>query len=294
MSSDGKPKLNLLVAYPYMKKEILNEIDSLVRDGYCRFLLDSGAFSCDTLGIKITVDDYCRFLDELPVKPWRYFMLDVVGDPDGTLRNYEIMLKRGYRPIPVFTRGSDWQIIEEYYKTADCVALGGLVSMPLTKKRQFISTAMRHIKGRKVHWLGVTSDDLIKHFRPYSCDSSGVASAERFATMKLYIGNGKSLTIGKDGFRKRPDNTVLQVIRGWGFDPKALAQSNNWINSSKQSCLHIQVSFHSHVAKMLDFEKHTGTRIFMAICNEYQAIASTQAFRKIAKVKEVTVSNKWF
>lgn len=103
--SSNTPKLNILIAYPYFNSKIIQELTPLIDEGHCRFLLDSGAFSCDTLGIKITVDDYCRFLDNLPVKPWRYFMLDVVGDPEKTIKNYEIMLSRGYTPIPVFTRG---------------------------------------------------------------------------------------------------------------------------------------------------------------------------------------------
>lgn len=275
-------KLNVLIAYPYLKNEMLRELAPLVESGNCRFLLDSGAFSCDTLGIKITVDDYCKFIDSLPVKPWRYFMLDVVGDPVGTVKNYELMLQRGYKPIPVFTRGSDWQIIEEYYKTTDCIALGGLVSMPLTKKRAFIATAMRHINGRKVHWLGVTNDELVKKFKPYSCDSSSLSSAERFATMKLYMGRGKSVTIGKNGFKGKPDEKILRLIRSWGFSPSELAKSNSWINSGKQSRLHIQVNYHSFVAKMLDFEKHLGTRVFSAIGNEYQGTAICQAFRKLS------------
>lgn len=157
--------------------------------------------------------------------------------------------------------------------------------MPLTKKKQFIQTAMRHIKGRKVHWLGVADGELIKHFRPYSCDSSSVAGAERFGNIELYVGNGQSITVKKNIFSRTPDKKILSVIRGYGFNPKDLAKKENWINSTKQSCLHIQVSFNSHIRKALDFEKHTGTRVFMAIGSEKQSIAAVQAFRKISDTK---------
>ena len=80
-------RLNILVAYPYMNPQV---IESLRRCGsWLRFTLDSGAFTAWKAGKPIELDDYCRFLEQLPIKPWRYFTLDVIGNPDGTLKNYE-------------------------------------------------------------------------------------------------------------------------------------------------------------------------------------------------------------
>lgn len=169
-----RPKLNLLIAYPYLKKEYLSDMAGLVKEGKCRFLLDSGAFTCHSLGIKVTVDEYCKFLDSLPWKPWRYFMLDVIGDPEATRRNYEIMLERGYDPIPIFTQGDSYDSLEYFYSKSDLVGIGGLVIPDKKKVQAFISETMHHINGRKCHWLGITDDKMVKHFRPYSCDSSAV------------------------------------------------------------------------------------------------------------------------
>lgn len=286
------PKLNVLVAYPYAKQPILDEVVPLVRAGRCRFLLDSGAFSCDTLGIKVTLDDYCRFIESLPVRPWRYFMLDVVGDPEATWNNYQKMLERGFKPIPVFTRGSDWQLIDEYYKTAEVISLGGLVSMPIGKKRAFIASAMRRIAGRKVHWLGVTNDALVKKYRPYSCDSSSVSCAERFGTLKLYAGRGRSITIGKGEFRTRPSKKVTDLLWSYGINPADLAKKSNWINSPNESCLHIRASFESYIRKSIDFEKTLGTRIFNAIATDYQAIVIAEVFKRLFHLEDIKGGDK--
>jgi len=135
-----------------------------------RFLLDSGAFTAWKAGKPIALDDYCRFIESLPFESWRYFMLDVIGDPAATMRNYETMLKRGFNPIPIFTRGEDPSVLDDYYKTSDLVAIGGLVGTPGNKG--FVKGIMEKVGGRRVHWLGFFDCNFVKHYRPYSCDSS--------------------------------------------------------------------------------------------------------------------------
>lgn len=95
------PRLNFLVAYPYCKPDVFEVLKNQTLP--YRFLLDSGAFTAHNAGKVITLDDYCRFIEAMPIKPWRYFQLDVVGDPEKTARNYEKMLERGFTPVPVFT-----------------------------------------------------------------------------------------------------------------------------------------------------------------------------------------------
>ena len=110
--------LNILIAYPYFQKTPDAYIKSLNRvNGKFRFLLDSGAFTAWKAGNEIHIDDYCNFVENLKIKPWRYFTLDKIGDPIGTQKNYEIMLKRGFNPIPIFTRGESLSVLEDFYKT---------------------------------------------------------------------------------------------------------------------------------------------------------------------------------
>jgi hypothetical protein len=71
------------MAFPYIKPDVLRFFQE--RRNELRILIDSGAFTAWKSGKTISVDDYCKFIESLPVKPWRYFTLDVVGDPKGTL-----------------------------------------------------------------------------------------------------------------------------------------------------------------------------------------------------------------
>lgn len=266
-----EPRLNVLVAYPYMNPQVIEGLTKLGPE--LRFVLDSGAFTAWKAGKPIELDDYCRFLEGLPVKPWRYFTLDVIGDPEGTMRNYETMLARGFKPVPIFTRGEDSSVLEDYYKTSDVVGIGGLVGTP--NNRGFVRGIMRHVADRKVHWLGFTDLDFIKVYRPYMCDSSTWESGPRFGCLKLYMGRGRFLTIKRDQFGEKPSQAVLDRIRSLGIDPFLLAKRDGWYGGPtalRSLCARNGIAF------SVDVERQTGTKMFLATATDLAVTLLTQGF----------------
>lgn len=253
-----EPRLNVLVAYPYMSPQIIEGLTKLGPE--LRFVLDSGAFTAWKAGKPIELDDYCRFLEGLPVKPWRYFTLDVIGDPEGTLRNYETMLARGFTPVPIFTRGEDPSVLEDYYKTSDVVGIGGLVGTQ--GNRGFVRGIMRHVADRKVHWLGFTDLDFIKVYRPFMCDSSSWESGSRFGGLKLYMGRGKFRSIKKPDFRQQPPLEVTERIKCLGCDVHLLGQMEGWHGHPSEAR---KLCARNGVALTVDVEKVTGTKMFLAL-----------------------------
>lgn len=257
----SQARLNILVAYPYVNAPMLEALQSC--GPQLRFLLDSGAFTAWKAGKPIQLDDYCRFLDTLPVKPWRYFSLDVVGDPEATLRNYETMLRRGYTPVPIFTRGEDPSVLEDFYKTSDVVGIGGLVGT--RGNRGFVRGIMKRIGARKVHWLGFTNLDFLRVFRPYMCDSSSWESGARYGVISLYMGRGRFKRFNRQGFVEKPDNAILQRIRDLGVDPYSLAREQGWrggLSPARTLCAR------SGVALSVDVGCHLGTRMFLAVTTD--------------------------
>lgn len=254
----SQARLNVLVAYPYVNAPMLEALQSC--GPQLRFLLDSGAFTAWKAGKPIQLDDYCRFLDALPVKPWRYFSLDVVGDPEATLRNYETMLRRGYTPVPIFTRGEDPSVLEDFYKTSDVVGIGGLVGT--RGNRGFVRGIMKRIGARKVHWLGFTNLDFLRVFRPYMCDSSSWESGARYGAISLYMGRGRFKRFNRQGFAEKPDNAVLQRIRDLGVDPYSLAREQGWRGGRSPART---LCARSGVALSVDVGRHLGTRMFLAV-----------------------------
>ena len=267
-------KLNLLAAYPYMTKNLINELKK--EQDSVRFVLDSGAFTAWKSGNPIKLDDYCRFIESLPVKPWRYFTLDVIGDPHGSMKNYETMLKRGFNPVPIFTRGEDHSVLDDYYKTSDVVGLGGLVGTRGNKG--FINGIMKHVGDRKVHWLGFTSIAYLKQYRPYMCDSSSWASALRFGQIALYKGKGQFVKCSKKDFVTAPSPEIVRLLLDHGIDPKELSDSKQWKNSGSGQYPIEKVAYRSFTKYQVDIGKNLGTKMFMAVASDWQARLSIEAF----------------
>ena len=255
--------LNILVAYPYMSKsviKILKDIHDELGNNF-RFLLDSGAFTAYSSGKEIKLDDYCKFLDNLPFKPWNYFALDVIGNPEETMRNYEIMLSRGYKPAPVFTFGDDLSVIDEYYKTSDFIGIGGLVGRPSNEMLIGLDKILKKVNGRKAHLLGFTRVEYLKLLKPYSCDSSSWNGGARFGHSDLYLGGGKFKKITKKDFLKHPSKEIINAVKRNNGDYKMLSKRQSWHGENES----FQLSANSWANFSIDCERSINTKVFIAI-----------------------------
>lgn len=274
MIPDSEARLNILVAYPYATATILAELTRYAAD--VRWVLDCGAFTAWKSGKTIALDDYCRFIERLPVRPWRYFALDVVGDPEASMRNYETMRARGFDPMPVFTRGEALAALDTYYETSEVVGVGGLVGTPGNKG--FVNGLMRHVAGRRVHLLGFANDEYVRTYRPYMCDSSTWISPLRFGLIKLYQ-DGRPISVKKADFAKRPSAEVLALIREFGIDPRELGRAAQWVNNGRgESALEL-LTFRTTVRHQLETRRMLGTHLFMAVTTFEQITPAHDAFR---------------
>lgn len=227
------------------------------------FLLDSGAFTAWNAGKVVTLDNYCSFLDSLPITPWRYFMLDVIGDPDATMRNYNAMLDRGYKPVPVFTPSQSFDDIETYYRTTDLIGCGGLTTKYGKDGLLYLQKVMQHVQGRNIHLLGYTKPDYVKYFRPYSCDSSSWSRAQRYGLCDLYIGNGKYIGFTRRQAHKRPSDQILHAIKRLGFSLNDFTSEANWRDTSRGIAR--IASARSWMKYAMDTQRAIDTRIFFAV-----------------------------
>lgn len=275
-------KINFLVAYPYMNQRVIDALIS--RKNEIDFLLDSGAFTAWKAGKPIALDDYCKFIESLPIKPWRYFTLDVIGDPEASMKNYEIMIDRGFKPLPIFTRGENHEMLEKYYETSDVVGIGGLVGTQ--KNKAFVNGIMKKVGKRKVHWLGFTSIDFIKTYKPYMCDSSSWSSGIRYGALSLYKGYGKFERVTKKQFLENPSDYIKELIKKHGINPQDLAFSEHWVNRLGTSALRTSC-FRSWAMFQDDVVKNTGTKFFLACASEQDIKSFFDAFDWLRKGKNV-------
>jgi hypothetical protein len=250
--------LNILVAFPYFSRGIIDVLKA--HAGEYNLLIDSGAFTAWKSGNPIRLSHYCQFLDAVPVPFFRYFMLDVIGDPAMTERNFRKMRALGYSPIPVFTPGSTWQQFDYYYTESDMLATGGLTKNKYDPKSQkWLDAIMARAAGRPMHLLGYTSPTWMKYRKPYSCDSSTWSNGARFAALNLYVGNGDFKAISKESAVAGLTDEARAAIEALGFSANALQRSDqwNWLGIG-------DINIASWVYGASQYEKRLDVRVFLA------------------------------
>jgi hypothetical protein len=272
------PKLNVLIAYPYFKQPIADLVRSPSISSDLNLLVDSGAFTAWKAGKPIELKTYLEFLRTLPIKPFGYFMLDVIGDAERTKENYHEMLDEGFDPIPIFTRGESFDELENYYKKTDYIAVGGLVGTQ--GNHGFVKALMKKIGRRKVHLLGYTNQLLVQHFKPYSIDSSSWSSGMRYVSLNLYAGSGKWISVNKKKLSgPNPDPLIFKTLNSYDVDYHDLGKSENWKNSGKGLYTIETLAYRSFVRYSLEVERAIGTKYFLALCGPEQVRLTHEAYR---------------
>lgn len=290
-----KPKVNILVAYPYFNQQMFEYLRSL-DPGEFRLIVDSGAFTAWNTGREIKLDDYCKFLEQIAfLRPFHAVQLDVFGDPEGSWKNFEIMKERGFDVMPVFTRGESLERLERMYEETDYIMFGGVVVGRSNKN--YVKWFSERNKGRKVHWLGFTNIDFIKHYKPESVDSSSWASADRYGSLSLYLGNGKLKSLHKSVFSKNPTKKIVDGFRRIGVSVEELSilrHKESWINSGrhdgdlnpKKEDKRASPSFVctlSHLLRSIEVERQVGTKMYLALCTPWQARTLMNAYKFLTK-----------
>lgn len=271
--------INVLIAYPYFKKPILDFMKTMPHNTY-RLVVDSGAFTAWNCGKVIKLDEYCKFLDSIEcLQPFKAVQLDVFGDPEQTWKNFLIMQKRGYDVMPVFTRGDTLERLEEMYSFTDYIMFGGIVTGD--KNMNYVKWFMEQNKGRKVHWLGFCNIDFIKHYKPTSVDSSSWSSGARFGNIPFYAGHGRANVLNRQALLTMPSEKIFELAQRSGVtrDELALLRHNEcwtaaWTSDRpitdkivldrpvKGIVNFLSAIFSTHRA--LDVEKNLGTRFYLA------------------------------
>lgn len=201
--TEVKPK-RLLFSYFYFRNKRL--IDVFNRLGYTpELMLDSGAYSAFTRGKNISIVDYMNYIKANAEQINHYITLDVIGDPYITRRYYEIMLAKGFNPIPVFHYGDDFKTLDEYVNYgAGYIAIGNTVPIKDKKKvAEYVSKVVSRHPGVKFHLLGSSAEPVLGINGLYSCDSSTWIIQAKNGKPKHIKGNGQPAKIRRAVFNLR-------------------------------------------------------------------------------------------
>ena len=266
--------LNILMSRPYIGNDLFELF--LENKDTMRLLIDSGAFTNWKKGKESSVDEYMTFLSDLPVQPWNYFTLDKIGDSEVTRQNHQKMIGQGFKPIPIFTRGTDLDELDELYDTSDLVGVG--VGVGSNNYKGYLQHVIENNDDRPLHWLGVTNPQMVGMFKPFSCDSSSWESGGRYGSINIYLGRGSFKTYKRlDAIKKAPEPKVWKSIRTYGFNPKDLQFEENWHGGHS---IARTLGCQSWVRYLIDVKQRFNTELFMACTTKYGVKLCIDAYKK--------------
>lgn len=184
---------HILESWHYVGKQSF--VDHM-RANHAQIFLDSGAFSAYTLGVTLSVEEYCAYIQrnmDILRKENGVVMasvLDGIGDPLQTWRNQLEMEMRGCRPLPCFHAGEDERYLEHYVRNYEYITLGGMVG----SSTKALSVWLDRIWDRylvdgsgnprlRVHGFGITAIPLMERYPWFSCDSSSWIQSAAFGSV---------------------------------------------------------------------------------------------------------------
>jgi hypothetical protein len=178
-----QPPYRLLLSYHYFKTR-QDLVKEYLSKGFDLFI-DSGAFSAETLGAPIDIDEYCNYIKETGVGV--YAGLDVIGDAEKTMQNVKYMEKaHGLTPIPTFHIGGDLKHLYDMLNY-QYIALGGLVFSTNVERYldEVWSIILRESPKMRVHGFGMTNISYMENYPWYSVDSSSYKAGRRFGRVQI-------------------------------------------------------------------------------------------------------------
>ena len=206
----------ILESFYYADKDEIQKLMPYFGD----FLLDSGAFTFMG-GFSFTenknkrvvweeyIDKYCNFINTYKVEKFFELDIDSVVGYEQVKKYRDLIEKKTCRQvIPVWhsNRGKD-----EFLRMCDeypYVALGGIVGGEWSAKAEkyipwFISEA--HKRGAKIHGLGFTKLEKLKHYHFDSVDSTSWTIGNRFGYVYKFNGHGIDKVSKPNGTRVPKD-----------------------------------------------------------------------------------------
>lgn len=184
---------HILESWHYVGKQ--TAVDHM-RNNKARIFLDSGAFSAYTLGVQLSVAEYCEYIqrnrDIIRVEDGSVMasVLDGIGDPLQTYRNQLEMEARGVRPLPCFHAGEDERYLEHYVANYEYITLGGMVGSSTKQLMVWLDRIWDRylVDGSgnpriKVHGFGITAIPIMEAYPWYSCDSSSWIQSAAFGSI---------------------------------------------------------------------------------------------------------------
>jgi hypothetical protein len=168
---------NVLLSFAYLGTSWLPaKCVSAITSGALSVMVDSGAFTAWKQGKAIDLEDYLRWLEAPAFTFETAIALDVIGDADASVSNWQRMRARAphVRLMPVWHEGDPIEHLDEYAARAPIVGLGRIEGRRSeVKTLEFYDAAFNRWPTLAMHALGNANPTTLEPYPFASFDSTG-------------------------------------------------------------------------------------------------------------------------
>lgn len=227
--------LNILVSYAYLgkSKQLCDLTFRASKDGLINVMIDSGAFTLFNSTNRnmdwLNIDNYCRFLETYGQYSEKYVMLDVINNHKASKDNYELMVKRDFNPMFVFTTyDNDYTYLKQAVSRNPhlCVA-GGVTSYRKWMQKRYQDVYKN--TDALIHGLGFVKFPDMLQLPLHSVDSSSwVQASQVFGNLTFFENSMKSVRY-IDILKKKVDlpNQIKLILDQIKVTPKEFSNLKN-------------------------------------------------------------------
>jgi len=150
----------LLISFYYFNRWKERQAEYRYRD----WAMDSGAYSAFNSGATIDLNEYidcCLELKEADPTLVEVFALDVIGDPDASLKNAQKMCEQGVAAIPCYHEGEPESFLHDMAAEHPKVAIGGVANMIGPRKLKWAEQCFARIWPKRIHGFGFGAESQI-------------------------------------------------------------------------------------------------------------------------------------
>jgi hypothetical protein len=201
-----------------------------------KIMLDSGAFSAWRQKTSVDFKSYIEYCKQHQNDYDVVIELDVVNDPETSIKNYMIMRKKGLKVIPVWHIAEPFAQLERFADIAPYICIGGIAWVDKNTKYAVLKKVFKAFPDpAKVgfHGLGINSTSIIKAFPWISVDAATVPRQARYGRVAtpwgwLQVFESPRQTTYFDWQRtKEKKNKVLSYFESISIDLKIMQQENS-------------------------------------------------------------------
>jgi len=265
--------LNVLISYAYLygQQPFIDFVKEQTMNGTINLMIDSGAFTkfnSKAAMSHINVEDYCKFLHEWKRYAEKYVMLDVIGNRELSVRNYEYMLDNGLNPMFVVTAfDNNFEYVRKAVERNPdiCVAGGATCKSAWVIKRY--QDVYRQTYGKaRMHALGYYTFPNMLRLNLRSMDSSSwKTAAARFGQAVIFSEKERRTYRIQwreifDGKRKF-SNEVKELLRENGVSAQMYFEKSN---HTCENSIEFFINILSNI-KLQKYCKRYGLHYFLAV-----------------------------